>query len=130
MRATIDWRTGSQGVYLDIFHSGWLTDHMMITQDHLTLCQDYRYRLNVTARALSGNGTVVMTVTDSSGSTIVLDYTARLTSTTTSIYQDFRVCSATAGSATALPPGPWTRKSVHASPLRHSTAGVGAGLLQ
>lgn len=111
VRATIDWRTGSQGVYLDIFHSGWLTDHMMITQDHLTLCQDYRYRLNVTARALSGNGTVVMTVTDSSGSTIVLDYTARLTSTTTSIYQDFRVDSRLENAQVKLQLGLWNHNT-------------------
>ena len=62
MRATVAWYAGAPGMRVIIPHSGWLTWHLQVAQYHILLCEGFRYRVTVTAFAVTGNGTITVRV--------------------------------------------------------------------
>ena len=88
IRATITWY--ATGARVDILHSGWLPRHLILTQGHQLLCQGFRYRISVTGRASTGNGTVTVAVNSSSIATLV-SFDVTLSTAFSTTYHDFHV---------------------------------------
>ena len=96
--ADVDWQSGTDAMLINITESGTSAYLIAVSQSRQLLCQNFRYRVAVTARSLNGTGGFTAVVTGGAASAYASLLPDALNATFTStdpvtITQDFEVSS-------------------------------------
>ena len=87
IRASVAWNEGTAGVRINITHSGWLTYDLVLVQNHVLLCQAFRYRITLVASAPTGNGTITARVLQATSD--LVNFTASLNGSMATYTREF-----------------------------------------